>query len=64
MIVIISLMVNSTRDIKRSVYSVFHIFIYSQCPIDYNGNIRHISQFLKRIDVLIVDIYMNATKEF
>ena len=32
-----SLIVDSTRDIKRCVYS--HIFMYSQCLIDYDGNI-------------------------
>ena len=50
------------RANKGCVYSVFHIFIYSQCPIDYNGNISLHRQFPKRIDALIVDIYMNVTK--
>lgn len=51
------------RHIKCCVHSVFHIFTSSQCLIDYNGNIS-LAQFPKRIDSLIVDIYMNVTKEF
>ena len=59
----ISLIVNSTRDIKRCVYS----FIFSYIP-----NVRlismeilaYIAQLPKRNDVLIINIYMNVTKEF
>ena len=52
------------RDIKRCVSSVFHIFIYSQYPIEYNGNISIHSTIHETNYALIVDIYMNVTKKF
>ena len=44
--------------------TLFHIFIYSQCLIDYDGSISLYRTNPKRIDALIIDIYMNVTKEF
>jgi hypothetical protein len=62
MLVKISLGVNSMRDIKRCVSSVFHIFIYFQFPIEYNGDISIHSTIHETNYALIVDIYMNVTK--
>jgi len=64
MLVKISLGVNSMRDIKRCVSSVFHIFIYFQFPIEYIGDISIHSTIHETNYALIVDIYMNVTKKF
>ena len=56
--------VSKMRDIKRSVSSVFHIFIYAQYPILYNGDISIHSTIHETNYALIVDIYMNVTKKF
>lgn len=56
MLVKISLGVSSMRDIKRCVSSVFHIFVYSQYPIEYNGDISIHSTIHETNYALIVDI--------
>jgi spermidine synthase len=52
------------RDNKRCVYYVFHILNIPNVRLIITEILAHIAQFPKRIDALIVDIYMNVTKEF
>ncbi len=52
------------RDNKRCVYYIFHIFNIPNVLLIITEILAHIAQFPKRIDALIVDIYMNVTKEF
>lgn len=49
MLVKISLGVNSMRDIKRCVSSVFHIFAYSHIRLSISEILAYIAQFTKRI---------------
>ena len=57
-----SLIVNSTRDIKRCLYSSIFSYIPNVRLISMEI-LAYIAQFPKRIDVLIIDIYMKVTKE-
>ena len=52
------------REISNVLYTLYFIFSYiPNVRLIITEILDYISQFLKRIDALIVDIYLNVTKE-
>ena len=52
-------------EITNVMYTIYFIFSYiPNVRLIISEILDHIAQFPKRIDALIVDIYMNVIKEF